>query len=469
MFMVIIIYMFFINAVGKGGSTYTWKRDDTPYADNGIEPNSNNWQGGYPQHFVNANVPPQHFDGWRGPPVNSPAGPWYRGPPGGPPYGPPVGPGGFPLEPFPYYRPQMPPPTLGNTQPVPQQVPVAGPRGGHKNGDFYRSQIPDGYMHPGMPIRPGFYPHPMPFDNYYGSPMGYNPNEREIPFMGRPSGPPVFNRYPAQNNADHNSTQARAGGRGPNFTTPISEQVESGNSDDSRGPYKVLTKQHNDMDSHCEEGSWENIAHGNISFAEKGGQQRAAFRKNEWGAESVREEMHSRRPSPGEYSSRKFDNRGHSLNSARIMSPERIDHVDRKWGNKEIASAGSSFLEAPHVLAAPPRDPALLQKIEGLNAKARASGGRQELASASSWEEQKNIAQFEAISNTSINNVGTAVLCAERERPYSQDIIHISGGAPASKGHVIRQSNAGTTNSRFLGYLFILIVYQFNFFGVFTI
>lgn len=462
MFVVIILSMFFMNAVGKGGSTNTWKRDDNPYAENGVESNSNNWQGGYPQHFLNTNVPPQHFDGWRGPPVNSPAGPWYRGPPGGPPYGPPVGPGGFPLEPFPYYRPQMPPPTQLNAQPVPQQVPVAGPRGHHpKNGDFYRPQIPDGYMHPGMPIRPGFYPHPVPFDNYYGSPMGYNPNEREIPFMGRPSGPPVLNRHPAQNTADHNSTHARAGGRGPNFTPPISEQVESGNADDSRGPYKVLTKQHNDMDPHCEEGSWENIPHGKISFAEKGGQPRAAFRKNEWGAESVREEMHCRRPSPGEYSSRKFDNRGHSLNSARIMSPERIDHVNRNWGSKlEIASARSSFLEAPHVLAGPPRDSALLQKIEGLNAKARASGGRQEVASASSWEEQKNIAQFEAISNTSMNDVGTAVLSAERERPNPQDIIHLSGGAPASKG---------TTNSRFLGYHVCFNCLSIQFFGALTI
>ncbi|KAL8118373.1 protein MODIFIER OF SNC1 1-like [Apium graveolens] len=399
----------------KGENTNTWKRDNTQHAEDGFEPNSNSWQGGYPQHFMHTNVP-HHFDTWRGPPMNSPAGVWYRGPPGGPqgppggpPYGPPIPAGGFPLEPFPYYRPQMPPPSLGISQSVPQQVPPNGPRGHHpKNGDMYRPQIPDAYMHPGMPIRPGFYP-PVPYDNYYNAPMGYNPRERDIPFMGMSSGPPVFNRFAAQATPDHVNTHARVGGH---------EQAESVNSDEPRGPYKVLTKQHNDLDGQGENGSWENTAPGKVSLPEKGSQQRVAFRNNEWGADSRREEMHSRRSAHREYSSsRKYD--------TRVRSPETIDHVDWNRGKKsETAFAPSSHPEVPHVLAAAPKDSTLLQKIESLNAKARASDCRQETASASSREEHANMAQFDDISNAPKDCISTVGLCAEK--PNSRDVIHSS-------------------------------------------
>ncbi|KAL1810346.1 hypothetical protein ACET3Z_027336 [Daucus carota] len=417
-----------VNSDVKAGNA-TWKRDDTQHAEDGFESNLNSWQGGYPQQFMNTNVP-QHFDAWRGPPMNTPAGLWYRGPPGGPPYGPPVAAGGFPLEPFPYYRPQMPPPSLGNSQPVPQQVPANGPRGHHpKNGDMYRPPIPDAYMHPSMPVRPGFYPRPVPYDNYYGAPMGYNPNERDIPFMGMSAGPPVFNRFPAQNTADHSNTHARAGGR---------EQVESVHFDESRGPYKVLIKQHNEFDAQSEKGSCDNTAPGNVSFPEKGSQQRAVLRNNEWGPDSRREEMHSKRQTQGEYSSsRIYDGRGvHQLNSARVMSSERFDQADRNWGKKsETASAPSSHPEVPHVLAAAPKDSNLLQKIEGLNAKARASDGRQEIVSSSSRGEHKYMAQFDAISSASKNNIGSVGLYAER--PKSRDIIHSSS-----------QSSVESTSSR---------------------
>ncbi|KAL8118367.1 protein MODIFIER OF SNC1 1-like [Apium graveolens] len=415
----------------KGGNTNTWKRDNTRHAEDGFEPNSNSWQGGYHQHFMNTNVP-QHFDTWRGPPMNSPAGVWYRGPPGGQqgppggqPYGPPVPAGGFPLEPFPYYRPQMPP---GISQAVPQQVPANGPRGHHpKNGDMYRPQIPDAYMHPGMPIRPGFYP-PVPYDNYYNAPMGYNPRERDIPLMGMSTGPPVFNRFPAQGTPDHSNTHGRVGGH---------EQVEFVNSDEPRGPYKVLTKQHNDLDGQGEKGSWENTAPGNVSLPEKGSQQRAPFRNKEWGTDSRRDEMHSRRSAHSEYSSsRKYDGTVNLLNSAGVRSPETIDRVNWNRGKKsETACAPYSYPEVPHVLAAAPKDSTLLQKIEGLNAKARASDYRQEVASASSRVEHMNMTQFDKISNASKDDVSAFGKCAER--PNSRDVIHSSS-----------RSGVGTTNLR---------------------
>lgn len=138
------------NSINANVTVNTWRRDGPQHVEEGMfQPPVEKWQGD-PPPYLNANVPPQHFDAWRGPPLNPPPGVWYRGPPGGPPYATPVGvgPGGFPMEPFPYYRPQIPPPALANSQPVPQGP---GPRGHHpKNGDMYRPHIPDGYVRPGM-------------------------------------------------------------------------------------------------------------------------------------------------------------------------------------------------------------------------------------------------------------------------------------------------------------------------------
>ncbi|KAJ0713081.1 putative protein modifier of SNC1 1 [Helianthus annuus] len=76
----------------KSGTVDTWTRDD------GVRPNADRWHGDSHQ-YVNPNVPPQHYDAWRGPPMNAPPGVWYRGPPpAGPPY-PHVPHGGFPMEP----------------------------------------------------------------------------------------------------------------------------------------------------------------------------------------------------------------------------------------------------------------------------------------------------------------------------------------------------------------------------------
>ncbi|MED6167060.1 hypothetical protein PIB30_115441, partial [Stylosanthes scabra] len=98
-----------------------------------MRPGMEKWQGNT-QPYPNAAVPPQHYDAWHGPSVNNPQnGVWFRGPAGGPPFGNPVPPGGFPIEPFPYYRPHIPPTGLVNPPPVPP--PGNGPRGHPKNGD----------------------------------------------------------------------------------------------------------------------------------------------------------------------------------------------------------------------------------------------------------------------------------------------------------------------------------------------
>ncbi|KAI7748858.1 hypothetical protein M8C21_024945 [Ambrosia artemisiifolia] len=252
----------FSNADHKSGTIDTWTRDGSPNFEDGVHPHTDKWQGD-PQQYFNPNVPPQHYDAWRGPPMNAPSGVWYRGPPpAGPPY-PPVPHGGFPMEPFPYYHPQIPPP-LANSQSGPPPGP--GPRGHHpRNGDFYRPQMPDAFIRPGMPIRPGFYPGPVPYDGYFGPPMGYNPNDRDMPFMGMPPGPcgppghgpPAYNMCPPQNPAELNDPHFRGGGRGSVGNMFVSEKMDSIPPEESRGPYKVLRKRENERDVEMEEDNWE--------------------------------------------------------------------------------------------------------------------------------------------------------------------------------------------------------------------
>lgn len=365
----------------KSGTVDTWTRDSSPPGDK--------WQG-EPQHYLNPNVPPQHFDAWRGPPMNAPPV-WYRGPPpAGPPY-PPVPHGGFPMEPFPYYRPQM-PPNLANPQAGPQNGP--GPRGHHpRNGDFYRPQMPEPFIRPGMPMRPGFYPGPVPYDGYYGPPMGYNPNDREMPYMGMPPGPhgphgpPVYNMYPPQNHPEHNDAHFRPGGHGPSGNMFVSEQMEPVQPEEPRGPYKVLRKRDSERDAGMEEDNWE-------QNLEKNDQPRPSFHKNERGTDTRRnEDMHSRRNNFVENpSSRMVHNQGYPSDSANVLSSEdthKFKASNENWGKKSEVVA-PSIPEVPHAIPSNPRDSSLIQKIEGLNAKVRASDARGDAASGFTRDEQKN-------------------------------------------------------------------------------
>ncbi|XP_042757087.1 protein MODIFIER OF SNC1 1 [Lactuca sativa] len=354
----------------KSGSVETWTREGPPHVEE-------HWQG-EPHQYLNPNVPPQHFDAWRGPPMNAP-GVWYRGPPppGGPPY-PPVPHGGYPMEPFPYYRPQMPPP-LANSQQGPPPGP--GPRGHHpRNGDFYRPQMPDAFIRPGMPIRPGFYPGPVPYEGYFGPPMGYNhnPNDRDNPFMGMPPGPPVYNMCPPQNPSELGDPHFRGGVRGPgNMYVP--EQLDSvPPHEEPRGPYKVLRKRENERNADVDEGSWENQTTTNSLALEKNEQPqpRPSFHKSDT---RRNEDMSSRRNTPAENNpppSRVLGSQNYPSNSK--ASSE-------SWGKRsEIVTPVS---EVAQDVSANPKDASLIQKIEGLNAKVR---GASDVASGNLKEEQKN-------------------------------------------------------------------------------
>ncbi|XP_040989897.1 protein MODIFIER OF SNC1 1-like isoform X3 [Juglans microcarpa x Juglans regia] len=334
-----------MNADAKSGIANSWRQDNPPYSKDIGTSGVEKWQAD-PQPYPNANIP-HHFEAWHGPPVtNPPSGVWFRGPLGGPPYGPPVGPGGFPIEPFPYYRPQMPPTALASPQPGPP--PGGGPRGHHpKNGDLYRPHIPDSYIRPGMPIRPGFYPSPVAYEGYYGGPMGYcNSNERDVPFMGMVAGPSLYNRFSTQNAPEPNNSLGRSGGYGSTGKTMVPEHVESGHPHDTRGPYKVLLKQQNDWDGKIEEKKWEATIATSAGYVEKGNRPGMSSRENDWRSDYGNDErMGLRETVPSqEISIQTYDNQRSSSVPVKAKSPESVGNTkaidDISARNLESASTG---------------------------------------------------------------------------------------------------------------------------------
>ncbi|XP_049396826.1 protein MODIFIER OF SNC1 1 [Solanum stenotomum] len=401
----------------KGGSFDAWKRDGRSAEDppqHGME----KWQGD-PHQYHSPNVPPQHFDAWRGPPMNSPAALWYRGPPGGPPYGAPVPPGGFPIEPFPYFPPQMPPPAIANSQPGPPPGP--GSRGHHpRGGDMYRPQIADAYIRPNMPFRPGFYSGPVAYEGYFGPPMGYcNSNEREIPLMGMPPGPPVYNRYSGPTTPDPSNSHTRIGSHGSN-TKAMQEALESSRPDDAKGPFKVLLKH----DARDERETWEHAAPTNGPYHDRSSQR--SLQKHERGGEHGSEkELHSRRTTgSGNCYPRSYGDRGgdssDTTNANSLESVNTMKVADGSWAKKSgyVESSGGvppSSL-APEKVSAPAvtaKDSSLMQKIEGLNAKARASDGRFEVPYVSS-EEDMNKSQLNSKVTNSVNEARGGLMSSER-------------------------------------------------------
>ncbi|KAJ0047739.1 hypothetical protein Pint_15492 [Pistacia integerrima] len=444
-----------VNANVRSGTANSWRRDNIPYGEDGGRPNVEKWQADPhgPHPYPNAAMPPQHYEAWHGPPINNhPGGVWYRGPPinnpGGPPYSP-VPPGGFPMEPFHFYRPPMPTTGLPNPQPVPP--PGAGPRAHHsKNGDMYRPPMPDAYMRPGMPIRPGFYPGPVPYEGYYGPPMGYrNPNERDVPFMGMAAGHPAYNRYSGQNAHDPNNSHPRSSGYGPNGKGLASEQVEPmGHPLDGRGPYRVLLKHQDGWDGKDEEQKWEDTVT-DASHVEKGDQPRASSWDEDWRGDYRKdEEMNLKRKAIGEETSfQTSDHVGGSSVPVKVKSPESM-------GTKAFDDISVKKLEHPTTVL--PENPAaakgfsLIQKIEGLNAKARASDGRYDLISVSSKEEQKNkpqVVSHEA--NHSANEAAASSLYPGRSHASGSNnpALH-DGSFSAGDKSVESAAASGTVVSR---------------------
>ncbi|KAK9747880.1 hypothetical protein RND81_02G020900 [Saponaria officinalis] len=314
-----------------------------------------------PHMYPNPNIGPPHYDSWRGAPsVNPPGGVWYRGPPGPTPYGGPVPPGGFHMEPFPYYRPQVPAPVLGNSQPIPPPGP--GPHGHHpKNGDMYRPHMPESFMRPVGPMRPGFYPPPVAYDGYYRPPMGFcNPNERDFSFMGMATGPHVYNRPMNPNGPYPNSSHPRPEGRGP-------DKIDPGLLHAPRGDHAILAKPNEGWNQNDRE-KWGHRVTTEGSNRERGILSNATLQENAWGddCKTSKSVDHGENSAKDDLASRPRDNKSHSNNPASSMASKKFSNAEEPGTGPATDNLASS------------RDHSLIQKIEGLNAKARASGGSQD-------------------------------------------------------------------------------------------
>ncbi|KAH9622496.1 hypothetical protein KSS87_017177 [Heliosperma pusillum] len=330
---------------------YSWRKNYPPFVEDGSRPSMERWHRD-PHLYQNPNIGPPHYDSWRGAPSANPppGGVWYRGPHGPPSYGGPVPPGGFHMEPFPYYHPQNPAP--GNSHPIP---PGAGHHGHHpQNGDMYRPHLQEPFMRPGLPMRPGFYPGPVPFEGYYRPQMGFcNPNERDLPFMGMPAGP-ICNRPINQNSSDLNNSHPRSfEGRRP-------DQFDPDHVHDPRGNYKVLVKQ-NDGEY---QNNKEKRSHRVITDDERGILSKAPLQENARGEDYQKRDNlgYVKNAVKDEVPFRPPDNIYHSSNSTDPKLSESVFNVEKSGTRPGIGDRGTS------------RDHSLIQKIEGLNAKARSSG-----------------------------------------------------------------------------------------------
>ncbi|KAJ6672335.1 PROTEIN MODIFIER OF SNC1 1 [Salix viminalis] len=381
----------------------SWRRENPMYGEDGLRPNMEKWHPD-PHLYPNSNIRHQNYDSWRAPPVNNhPSGVWYRGPPGGPPFAPPIAPGGFPIEPFPYYCPQIPPPALANPQQGPP--PGSGPRGPHpKNGDVFRPHMHDAYIRPGMPFGHGFYPGPVPYENYYGPPVGFcNPNDRDIPYMGMAVGPAPYNRYSGQNTTDPGNSHGRSGGYGPSGHTMVSEQLESGHQQDTRRTYKVL-KQHDGLEGKDEEQKRDAKMTINTSYPGKADHERKSSWENSWRDDDKKNGERDTRRFGKEFCFEATNNQG----GARVKPLEHVGNwkAAAESSVKELKHSEHAESAFPEVPAAP-KDPNLIRKIEGFNLKAWSSDGRLEVKFVSSREEQNNRLQVSnAKSNHSSNEAG---------------------------------------------------------------
>ncbi|KAG9439995.1 hypothetical protein H6P81_020160 [Aristolochia fimbriata] len=374
------------------GDVGTWKRGEAVVHHGGPPPSSEKWQRDNQQgpSYHHANVPPHHFDPWHGAIRNHPPdGVWYRGGPPPGPYGP-APPAGYGLEPPPYgyYHPQshVPGHSVPNSLSAPRPGP--GPGGFHsKSGDTYRP-LPDSYVVPGPPVMPVRYPGPLPpYDGYYGPPrISYrNPSEQDAPAaigMAGGPGPSVFNRYPNQNaHPDAANFHTRPGAYGPSATTK--EPTESGNVHDTphHGPYKVLLKQQE---------SW-----GDSEALEKdlSAMTPHVVRGSSPQSSSIRgSDMNKEHEStcPSDYRKSSLSAEGAHDESIKNEGEQSIAIVTQNLANKPINTKlveddlvkkqekTFSSVEGTQQFPSMKKNPSLIDKIEGLNSKARISDGRYE-------------------------------------------------------------------------------------------
>lgn len=421
-----------VDASAEKGDVNTWRRETSPQTGDGT-PMMEKWQDPQQsQPFPTVNMPSHHFDPWHGTPIQrSPNGVWYRGVPPGGPYRPAVPPGGYPLEPFAYYPPQLPYRPVSNSQAGPR--PRAGPNSyQQKNGGTFCPRMPDSYIpsHPMIPLRPGFYPGPVPYDGYYGPPhMSFcNPNDRDAPSMGMTAGPYVCN--PNQNvHPDSGNFNIRPGGYGPS-SVMVKEQMEYTHSRDvCQGPYKVLLKQHDNLGGNDTEETREPSA--------------KPMTQNDWIADCRKGEPADFSMSGVEESHPELtsDQRKLSLVPAVGNLPDnnsKAKAVDDGLVKKPETAA--SIAQGPQHHPTIKKTPTLIDKIEGLNTKARIFEGRYESKPVSAGEE--NMKQFKVGNIKADHSTNESVSVFYNEDASSGSII-IQEAVDVSRGDKILESSKG--------------------------
>ncbi|XP_043687117.1 protein MODIFIER OF SNC1 1 isoform X2 [Telopea speciosissima] len=405
-----------VNADGETANT--WTGDKSPFVGDEAPPSTEKWRR-EPQPFPNT-MPHQHLDHWHGTPVrHSSEGVWYRGPPGGPPYGP-VPPGSYPLEPFNYYHPQVPPRPLANPQPVPR--PGAGPSNYHpKHAESYRPQIPESYMRPMIPMRPGVYPGMVPYESYYGPPLMAmcNSSDRDAPVLGMAAGPCVYNRFPNQNfHHDSGNFHARPGGYGSASTAMMNEQVERSHSHGAqRGPYKVLLKQQDGWEEKDREDKGGIALPTNAPL--EGGKQPRASVENDWVTDYKKDKAVDllKTVSGEKASSQPPDNQEVSSVPVGMDVPGIMSNTKAVNDSLVKKEESAPIPGGPQQFPATKRNPSLIDKIEGLNTKARISEGRYDGGSISSRDEKMKRSRVVS-GNVDHSMNGAVSVSASAEKPY---------------------------------------------------
>ncbi|XP_073100318.1 protein MODIFIER OF SNC1 1 isoform X1 [Elaeis guineensis] len=365
----------------------TQKKDNYLYVGGG-PPLNMNWQM-EPQHaqqYPSLNMTAHQFDSWHGPPLHSPDGIWYRGGGPGGPYRPASPHGGFAADHFGYY-PQFP----QNTEAVPG--PGAGQCGFHpNNGATYRPHVPPpSFMvasHPVLPARPGVYQAPVPYDGYRGMPQvgfcGYS--ERDVPFMGVACQPGVYDHHPHQN-GNLNPGQFHVGRRDP----PMAK--ERMQADRAHGihkeQYKVCLKQRDGWeDNKLQEMRQAVIS--NPPHFDKVSKPGGSTQEECWHTDSRKDEhaaLVNTKPDSEGLLKPSHDCEDHSSEPATVDLQENSDKAADGVLMRRPETA-TSLAHDRQQYPVTKKNAALIEKIEGLNNKARCADSHNEVTPFSFREEK---------------------------------------------------------------------------------
>lgn len=328
-----------------------------------------------------------------------------------------MGPGGFHMDPFPYYLSQV-PPGPGSS---------AGARGNQPtSGDMFRPPISDPGVLPRMPIRPGFYPGPVPFEGYYGPSMGYcNPNNRDPSFAGRPAGPYGYNMHSGQGGYDH-----------PGGLVAL-EQIEPAHSQEARGPFKVLLKPQDGRFAK-DEAKREESGTNRLQNSEKVAQQRPSSKDDRREVRNDRILGTKTLVSGLEVSSHTWED-------------DPSETVKSRLPEQQLTPAAYGEVQLIKEENAASGDPTLIRKVEGINAKTRTTDGGRNSSSVSSGDEQ-GIKSRTVNSGNSVNIVAARTPRTRHAR-NSKNPGHYDQGEPATNRNTEVEVIGGTTISRSVGIL----------------